>query len=96
MPRLIWSPAALMEILSLRDQLAARSSEAGTRAMAAIRRRMQRLADQPGLGRPSLDLEPEQREWLIPFGETGFVCLYRFDGETAIVLAIRHQLNAGS
>nr|WP_308339835.1 type II toxin-antitoxin system RelE/ParE family toxin [Thiolapillus sp.] len=35
------------------------------------------------------------REWLIDFGSSGYIALYRFDGETATILAVRHQKEAG-
>jgi len=35
------------------------------------------------------------REWLIDFGDSGYVVLYRYDGETAVILAVRHQREAG-
>ena len=40
-------------------------------------------------------MAPEFREWLISFGDSGYVALYRFDGEEAVILAIRHQREAG-
>ena len=40
-------------------------------------------------------MEPEYREWLIDFGDSGYVALYRFDGETALIVAVRHQKEAG-
>ena len=40
-------------------------------------------------------MEPEFREWFITFGDSGYVSLYRFDGATAVILAIRHQREAG-
>jgi hypothetical protein len=36
-------------------------------------------------------MEPEYREWLIDFGQSGYVALYRFDGQTALIVAVRHQ-----
>ena len=60
-----------------------------------IREGMNILRDQPGAGRPAEDMEPEFREWFITFGDSGYVSLYRFDGETAVVLAVRHQREAG-
>ena len=39
------------------------------------------------------DMEPEFREWLIDFGDTGYVVMYRFDGTTAVLLALRPQLD---
>jgi ParE toxin of type II toxin-antitoxin system, parDE len=40
-------------------------------------------------------MEPAFREWLIDFGDSGYVALYRLDGETAAILAVRHQKEAG-
>ncbi|XXG19477.1 MAG: type II toxin-antitoxin system RelE/ParE family toxin [Ferrovum myxofaciens] len=37
----------------------------------------------------------EYREWLIDFGDSGYVARYRFDGETVTILAVRHQKEAG-
>ena len=59
--------------------------------MKAIREGVKVLALQPGIGRPVEDMEPEFREWLIDFGDSGYVALYRYDGETAVILAVRHQ-----
>ena len=47
------------------------------------------------MGRPAEELEPEFREWLIDFGESGYIVLYRFEGQNAVILAIRHQKEAG-
>lgn len=35
------------------------------------------------------------REWPIEFGDSGYIALYHFDGETATILAVRHQKEAG-
>ena len=40
-------------------------------------------------------MDPEFREWSIDFGHSGYVVLYRFDGEIVAVLAVRHQKEAG-
>ena len=40
-------------------------------------------------------LEPEYREWLIDFGSDSYVALYRLDGQKAVILAVRHQKEAG-
>lgn len=40
-------------------------------------------------------MEPEYWEWLIDFGGSGYVALYHHDGQTAVVLAVRHQKEAG-
>lgn len=91
MPRLIWSPAALLDVQRLYRFLAPKNAEAARRAVKTIRESVQILALQPGMGRPAQDMEPEYREWLIDFGQSGYVALYRFDGQTALVVAVRHQ-----
>lgn len=95
MPRLIWSSAALRDVQRLHRFLAEKSADAGKRAAKAIRDSMKVLADQPGVGRPAENMEPEYREWMIDFGDSGYVALYRFDGETAVILAVRHQREVG-
>jgi len=60
-----------------------------------IRAAVQVIARQPGIGRPVDEMPPEFREWLIDFGDSGYVVLYRFDGQTAVILAVRHQREAG-
>ena len=95
MSRLIWSPAALRDVERLHRFLADKNAEAARRAVKSIREGMQILRDQPGVGRPVEDMAPEFREWFITFGDSGYVSLYRFDGETAVVLAVRHQREAG-
>ncbi len=92
MPRLIWSPSALRDIQRLYRFLAPRSEDAARRAVKAIREGVKILARQPAIGRPAPDMEPEYREWMIEFGDSGYVVLYRFDGRSAVILAVRHQL----
>ena len=50
---------------------------------------------QPGIGRPGEDMAPGYRGWMIDFGDSGHVALYRCDEQTAVVLAVRHQREAG-
>lgn len=48
------------------------------------------------MGRPT-GLPHDFRELVIPFGESGYVALYRYDPEAGVVhlLALRHQREAG-
>ncbi len=94
MPRLIWSPAALRDVQRLYRFLAAKNPGAASRAVRAIREGVQVIADQPAIGRP-LDDVPDYREWLIGFGDSGYVVLYRLTDADGIILAIRHKREAG-
>ena len=95
MPRLIWSPAALLDVERLYRFLADKNLEAARRAAKSIREGVQILRDQPGVGRPVEDMDPEFRKWFITFGDSGYVSLYRFDGEAAVILAVRRQHEVG-
>ena len=50
----------------------------------------------PEIGRPNLN-RPELRELLVPFDDSGYIALYRFEAsdDTVYVLAFRHQKEAG-
>jgi plasmid stabilization system protein ParE len=95
MPRLIWSPQALRDVQRLYRFLASKSPDAARRAAKSIRQGVAVLGHQPAVGRPLEDMDPEYREWLIDFGHSGYVVLYRVKGDEAIVLAVRHQREAG-
>lgn len=75
--------------------LAPKDANAAQRAVQAIRAGVKILAQRHRIGRPVEDMEPEFREWLIEFGNSGYVVLYHFDGEAAVILAVRHQKEAG-
>ena len=40
-------------------------------------------------------MEPEYREWMINFGDSGYVVLYRYERDVATILAVRHQKEVG-
>jgi len=95
MTPLIWSPNALLDLQRLYRFLASSNITAAMRAIAAIRTELKILAQQPEIGRPITEMGHEFREWLIAFGDSGYVVLYRFDGTQLIILAVRHQKEAG-
>ena len=96
MPQLIWSPAALRDIQRLYRFIATKNPSAATRAVRAIREGMQIVAEHPEAGKPMESMAPEYREWLIGFGDSGYVAVYRLEGDRAMVLAVRHQREAGA
>lgn len=91
-----FAPAVLPDLERLRDFLRPKNPAAAKRAAAAIIKAVQILGQQSHIGRPIADLPEEFREWPIEFGDSGYVARYRYDGkETVIILAIRHQKEAG-
>lgn len=91
MPRLIWSASALRDVQRLYRFLAPKNAEAARRAVKSIREGVKILGAQPGVGRSAQHMEPEYREWMIDFGETGYVALYRYGDRAVVILAVRHQ-----
>ena len=79
-----------------REFLGAKAPEAVRRAAQAIERQFLLLETSPDIGRP-LPERAELREWVIPFGDSGYVALYRHEAahDAVYVLAFRHQKEAG-
>jgi plasmid stabilization system protein ParE len=40
-------------------------------------------------------MDDEFRDWIIDFGDSGYVARYRLDASNLIILAVRHQKEAG-
>jgi plasmid stabilization system protein ParE len=95
MSRLIWSPAALIDVQRLYRFLAPKNIDAAKRAVMAIRQGVKVLAQQPGIGRPVEDLPSEFREWIIDFGDSGYIARYRLEADAVTILAVRHQKEVG-
>lgn len=40
-------------------------------------------------------MEPEFREWIVPFGSGAYLTLYRHERRKVVILAVRHAREAG-
>ncbi len=96
MPRLIVTEGATSGLERCRQFLKEKNPLAMIRAAQVIDQHFSLLESEPEIGRPFDDL-PELRELIIPFGDSGYVALYRFEesDNTIYVLAFRHQKEAG-
>lgn len=92
---MIWTPEALRDVQRCCRFLAAKNAAAAARAVGAIREGVRILDTHPAAGRPVDRLDPAFREWLIGFGDSGYVLLYRLHESQAVILAVRHQREAG-
>jgi plasmid stabilization system protein ParE len=95
MPRLIWTPSALLDVQRLYRFLVVKNPDAARRAAKAIRQGVKVLEQQPRVGRPVEDMDNEYRDWIIDFGDSGYVARYRVDPQFVSVLAVRHQKEVG-
>ncbi len=95
MPQVIYTSSALRDLERLREFLRSKSSRVSKRAVETIIKAIKVLGHQPHIGRPVEGMPDEYREWLINFGNSGYVAGYRFDGMDVTILAIRHQKEVG-
>ena len=95
MPQVIFAPEAIRDLERLREFLRPGNPVAAEQAARTIIQSVQSLGEHPGIGRPIDDLPEDYRDWLIDFGDSGYIARYRIDGETIVVLAIRHQKEVG-
>ncbi len=95
MPRLIWSRQALLDVQRLYRFLASKNVDAAKRAVSAVRQGVSVLRYQSGIGRPIDDMPDEFREWVIDFGDSGYLVRYRIGSDAITILAVRHQREVG-
>jgi len=96
MSRLIVTETAAKGLEHCRVFLSTKNPNAMKRAALAIDHQLILLEQEPKIGRP-LDEFPDLRELVIPFGDSGFVALNRYEviDDAVYVLAFRHQKEAG-
>ena len=96
MPYLVhWTANALAGLARVHAFLETADAGAAHRALETLTAATDILQEFPHAGRPADDLEPDYRELLIPFGVAGYAVVYELRGETVVILALKHQREAG-
>ena len=95
MPQVIFAPAALNDLERLREFLRPKNPAAAKRAASVITKAIQLLSPHPQVGRPAEGMNIEYRELPIDFSDSGYIALYRYEGDFVIILALRHRKEAG-
>lgn len=95
MPRVIFAPGAIRDLDRLRAFLRPKDPSAAKRAGETIITGVQALGMHPRMGRLVEDLPEQYREWLIDFGDSGYIARYHIDSDAVTILAVRHQKEAG-
>lgn len=85
---------ALADLERLFDFIAAEDPRKAVEQIASVRKAFELLADHPLLGRPA---EEGRRELILSRGRYGYIAKYRWlpAEDTVLILAVRHQLEAG-
>ncbi len=91
---MIYSRNALFDLERLADFLVERDVVSALPTFEIVEEAVQVLRNHPLIGRP---VEYGLRELVISRGRTGYVALYTYeaDSDVALLLAIRHQREAG-
>lgn len=94
MARLIYSRRALADLERLTDFLLETEPAAAAETARLISEAVLILGNHPLVGRPA---EHGMRELIVSRGRTGYLALYSYEEErdTVLILAIRHQREAG-
>ena len=94
MAEVVYTRQAFEDLERLIDSLAKIAPEAAVSAIDVIRDGIEILGRHPLIGRPC---EDGLRELLISYGKSGYAALYSHEKpqDVALVLAIRHQREAG-
>ena len=95
MPQVSYAPEAIRDLQRLREFLRPLNPASSKRASERIRNSLQVLAHQPHIGRPIEELPDEFREWVIEFGDNGYLVRYRIDADSVTILSMLHQKEAG-
>lgn len=95
MPHLVYTRRAIADFQRCRRFLAAKSPTAALRAAKVIDEHINILTLTPHIGRP-LPENADIRELIVPFGDAGYVVLYRHElsQDAVYVVSVRHQKEA--
>ena len=95
MPQVSYAHEAIRDLQRLREFLRPLNPASAKRASERTRNSLQVLAHQPHIGRPIEELPDEFREWVIEFGDNGYLVRYRIDADSVTILSMRHQKEVG-
>ena len=95
MPQVRYAPEAIRDLQRLREFLRPLNPVAAKRASERIRNSLQVLGHRRHIGRPIEELPDEFREWVIEFGDSGYLVRYRIYADSVTILSMRRQKEAG-
>jgi len=91
MASISWTQQALDDLDRLELFLLDKSPRVAAQAVLAIMEATDVLMDFPQAGRMTPDLDPEHRELLVPFSNSGYVIGYGVYGDRVEILDVHHM-----
>jgi len=95
MPHVIISANAANNINHLYGFITSKNPSAVARAAQSILKIVKLLEQHPNLGRPLEGMDGKIREVSIPFGRSGYVIRYIYEGTEIEIIAVRHMKEVG-
>lgn len=89
-----WLPGAVSDLQRLRDFILPHNADAARRAVAIIRKTVSTLQQHALIGKPIEEM-PDFRDIAIPFGSSGYLLRYRLERDTVLIVAVKHDREAG-
>jgi plasmid stabilization system protein ParE len=86
---------ALLDLNRIHQFLSTKNPRAANGAVSTVRDSIRSFHEHPELGRLFSDKSSTRRELLVPYARGGYAVLYELREEEIVILAIRHQLEAG-
>lgn len=92
MPQVVLTEQAAQDLRRIYDFLALKNVMVARNAVMAVKEGLNSLAQFPAGGR---FFDDEYREWPVSFGDSGYTVLYRIEPDIVVIVAIKHQREAG-
>ncbi|PJB41293.1 MAG: hypothetical protein CO105_14015 [Comamonadaceae bacterium CG_4_9_14_3_um_filter_60_33] len=95
MPRIIYTPTAIADLVRLAKFLGTKDKTVAKRAVSIIRSEIAKVSVLPDRYRPVPDLM-HFREIIIDFGSSGYIARFRHEkGGDIFIVRIKHQMENG-
>lgn len=95
MPNVIWTRAAVEDLIRLFNVLKEESPDAAQNAALHIRKAADSLMISARIGNPMND-DPGKREFATGFGKNGYILRYIVDNDQVVIIRVWHYLEKRS
>ena len=95
MPQVVFSQGAIRDLQRLQDFLKNKNVIAARRVGQLLNYQIKQLGLCPEIGRSIPELPLHFREWIVDFGDSGYIIRYSYLDEQTVILAVRHQKEVG-
>ena len=95
MPQVMFSQGSVRDLQRLQDFLKNKSPVAARKVAKLLQYQIKQLGLHPEIGRSLPESPLHFREWIVDFGDSGYIIRYSYLDEQVVILAVRHQKEVG-